>query len=282
MAAVAVDVSRLVVRAFATDGWQPSARSLAGFQVFDVGQGYCIGLVGDDGTLVVYVDYGGLVDHPDRGNPGHTTRRLAVFNGEAPIPVILTHWDKDHWWSAQHKNPQARDVPWIVPRQWVGPATAVFASTLNRARCWPERLGTRPVRLAVGETSAIEIRKTAPYDVSNPAQDRNHSGLVIFLLIQDERRPWVGLLPGDCPFDWIPRRKAPIDAVVAYHHGSGNGATPATFDRWIAAETRVVFSFGRNPYGHPQQQNYARSRLQAMETPTCRTTGMTHHQVLAD
>jgi transposase len=97
-----------------------------------------------------------------------------------------------------------------------------------------------------------------------------------------ERRPWIGLLPGDCPFDWIPWRKAAIDALVAYHHGSGIGATLVSVGRWVAATTRVVFSFGRNPYGHPQRQNYSHSRLQALETPSCRTAGMTHHEVLAD
>ena len=84
--------------------------ALNGIRVFDVGQGDCIGLRDQDDRVFCYVDYGGLCDHPDKADPANTPQRLPVGSADDPATIVLTHWDKDHFWSAT-KNPAACDVP---------------------------------------------------------------------------------------------------------------------------------------------------------------------------
>jgi hypothetical protein len=75
-----------------------SVTALSGVRVFDVGQGRCIGLLDQHEAVFCYVDYGGLADHPDMNNPHNTRKRLPVRYGEGRVSIVLTHWDKDHYW----------------------------------------------------------------------------------------------------------------------------------------------------------------------------------------
>jgi hypothetical protein len=233
---------------------------LGGIRVFDVGQGDCIGLRDQDNEVFCYVDYGGLGDHPDRGNPSHTSQRMTVQHRGGPVAIVLTHWDKDHYWSARKKNVDAQDCPWLVPRQKVSPQAVLFARNLTNARCWPESEGRRARRFPVGVHHAIAIRKCGTFDEHAVAEDRNRTGLVVSL----HNRNRVGsdsmmLLPGDCAFDVIPALPAhSISALVAYHHGSDTDWTTRTGPAIANASRghRMVYSFGNNGYGHPNRANY--------------------------
>lgn len=234
--------------------------ALNGIRVFDVGQGDCIGLRDQDDRVFCYVDYGGLCDHPDKADPAYTSQRLPIGGADDCATVVLTHWDKDHFWSAT-KNPAACDVPWLVPRQHVSPRTARFASRLRRAVCWPESLRDLPETFYVGRTFAVQIRKCAPFDADDAEQDRNLTGLAVTLIKRERDGPdQIMILPGDCPFDripWLPPGR--IVAVVAYHHGSAAHWTPATHRVLVdgGRHLRWIFSFGVNGYGHPRDANYA-------------------------
>lgn len=70
-----------------------------GIRVFDVGQGDCIGLLDQSNEIFCYVDYGGLNDHPDATNPTNTGKRLPETVNGRLVPIVLTHWDKDHYMS---------------------------------------------------------------------------------------------------------------------------------------------------------------------------------------
>ncbi len=270
---VTIDVSRYIgtVAAASSRFFTHTGSSIAAARVYDVGQGDCIGVESALGELLCYVDYGGLGDHPDRTAPQNTPLRLPVVNNGSDVPIVLTHWDKDHWWSAWRKNPGATKVGWLVPRQWIGPSAARFAARLARAECWPEQLASRAVRFQFGTQTALEIRKCALFDRKDPNQDRNKSGLVAKLLVFDDSRRVLGavLLPGDCPYDWIPGPGTSLTAALAFHHGSRVGFTKFTAAS-IQSETWVGFSYGNNRYGHPCTANYEVSELPFLQTPECR------------
>lgn len=233
---------------------------LRGIRVFDVGQGDCIGLLDQHDKVFCYVDYGGLANHPDAGNPGNTAMRLPVRVGTEFVSIILTHWDKDHYYSAYKKNRAAESCEWIVPRQWASPLAVSMAARLTRAMCWPEFVGAAPARYAVGPDHSIEIRKCQPFDPKDSNQDRNSSGLAVTLRLSvNGKLSTYMLLPGDCHYDGIPARpRAPIRALLAYHHGSKTDWTKHTALAIAAPGPKhaLVYSYG-HPKWTPVTANYS-------------------------
>jgi hypothetical protein len=248
-----------------------SVTAATGIRVFDVGQGDCIGLTDQEGQVFCYIDYGGLADHPDTDHPENTAQRLTVSYRDGLASIILTHWDKDHYWSAVKKNPQAQACEWLVPRQMASPSAARFAKDLENAKCWPEDRGKSSARIGVGEDCDIEIRKCGAFSRKKLNEDRNKTGLAVTLLHwENERVERFMLLPGDCPFHLIPGRpEVPVSGLVAYHHGARTHWTKATkqaianFDD----DHRMVYSYGANDYGHPYVKNY-RPEWHAVATAT--------------
>jgi hypothetical protein len=90
--------------------------AITGIRVFDVGQGDCIGLLDQNGHVFCYVDYGGLLDHPDALNPTNTPLRQPTQYAGGTVSIVLTHWDKDHYYSAYRKNTAAQSCEWLAPR----------------------------------------------------------------------------------------------------------------------------------------------------------------------
>jgi hypothetical protein len=263
-----------------------SVTEIKGVRVFDVGQGDCIGLRDQHNDVCCYIDYGGNEYHPDRKKPSHTATRLPVMSGANYVPIVLTHWDKDHYWSANKKNPDAQKCEWLVPRQWVSPQAARFAAKLAHAKCWPESIGNRAVSFAVGADYDVEIRKCAAFRTHANKEDRNHSGLAVVLSRHPVGRATTHmLLPGDCAFDRIPSLPANLSlcAIVAYHHGASTDWCPATKTALFTSNMlySMAYSYGThaqgkpNHYGHPTRSNY-----QAC-TPDWDATAMTTEDIRA-
>ena len=238
--------------------------SVSGIRVVDVGQGDCIGLLNQDDKVFCYVDFGGFNDHPEVGinNGNPSAHRMPATLDGGYVSVILTHWDKDHCWSAYKKNSDAQNCFWIVPRQFVSPSAARLAAKLTNAKRWPENIGTRAVDIPVGANHRVTIRKCAPFDKNNLNADRNMTGLAITVVqANNNGDESVMLLPGDCPFDKIPNWESslPIKALVAYHHGSHAhwtaGATEVSIQHWTH-DSELAYSVGANTYGHPDKTNY--------------------------
>jgi len=233
---------------------------LRGIRVFDVGQGDCIGLLD-----------GGLMDHPDEANPNATAERLPVSYEGGFASIVLTHWDKDHYWSANKKNPEAQKGEWLVPRQMASPQAVRFAAELDRAKCWPENRDA-PVRLDIGGRWDIEIRKCGKFSKKKLTEDRNKTGLAVTLLEwRAQQVDTYMLLPGDCPFHRIPSLpSAELRGLVAYHHGARKGWTHKTSAAIANFHTKheMVYSYGENDYGHPDRTSY-----EPNWNETARTTG---------
>jgi hypothetical protein len=236
---------------------------LAGIRVFDIGQGDCIGLLDQAHNVFCYVDYGGLGDHPDRNNPAATASRMPVKLNGVYVSVILTHWDKDHYYSAKNYNTSAQQCHWLVPRQLASPQAVRFAANLANAKCWPEAIGQQHKRFPVGSDQEIEIRKCQAFNATALTEDRNVTGLAITLLnrLQNVITSYM-LLPGDCHFDGIPGLPhAPIRTLIAYHHGSQTGwkgSTSKAIDiANLALQRFMAYSYGQNnTYHHPRTINY--------------------------
>lgn len=136
--------------------------TLTHIYMIDVGQGDCFALVDQNEKICLYVDYGGLADHPDKDNPGNTRRRMPDVHPNGQVPVLLTHWDKDHYWSAKKKNPHAKRSEWIVPRQKASPQAVRFSTEVDNMRCWPESLGSTLAFVKLGQRQ-LQVRKCGAY-----------------------------------------------------------------------------------------------------------------------
>ena len=201
--------------------------------VYDVGQGGCSAAVAG-GTPRLYYDFGGGV----LGNRRTFPPGLGRFCFTEDPPVVLSHWDWDHWSSA-NRDPRAQAQTWIVPRQGgrkgLGAVHRTFLGRLlqrGRVLVWPQGLPS----LRAGAYELLACTGTT----------RNDGGLALAL---ERTVGWTTgriLLPGDCAYHRIPGAgSAPLLSIVAAHHG---GRTKSTLIPKPdgSAEGRLVYSYGRD------------------------------------
>lgn len=203
---------------------------------FDVGQGSANAFIGPDGAPVLYYDFGGGIMTNEATYPSHLQR----FCFSSKPPVVLSHWDWDHWSSA------ARDLrvlgrPWIVPRQPIDrPVHLQLAADLHQRGnllIWPTSLPSRcfgpvEIELCTGTT-------------------RNDSGLALWFTTDTHE---VALLSGDARYGAVPSLplKSP-NAIVVPHHGADCAKTKVP--KPTGAFGRLVISAGDgNHNGHPTRQ----------------------------
>jgi beta-lactamase superfamily II metal-dependent hydrolase len=208
--------------------------------VYDVGQGGCNAVL-SSGIPSLYFDFGGGVLAHRNTFPPPLTR----FCFTQQPPIVLSHWDWDHWSSA-NRDSQAYAQTWIVPRQGANGLGAVHRTFLARilqkgsVLVWPD---------------ALASLQRGPYELlkcGGPISSRNNSGLALVLEEPGSDDSQRMLFPGDCAYDYISRAKeSDFTALVCPHHG---GRTKASFvpasDRNPSG--RIVYSYGQdNSYGHP-------------------------------
>ena len=202
--------------------------------VYDVGQGSANGLCSRDGAPVAYFDLGGGV----LDNAGTFPPALTNICTTYQPPVILSHWDWDHWSSAQRFQ-QALRMSWIVPNQELGVVHGAFAADVvanGRLLVWPDGLAG----MHVGK---VTVEKCT-------GAGRNHSGLA--LLVDGPNAEPPILLPGDARYSAIPSGFAEFTSVVVPHHGADMRLKATPVCPRLAA-SRAAYSFGKgNSYSHPR------------------------------
>jgi hypothetical protein len=219
--------------------------------VCDIGHGNCNALC-EGGGVVAYFDFGGGTLWNVKTYP--PSIRFCFTHDP---PVILSHWDWDHWASGdlpQHSSAQTLD--WIVPRQpFFGPNHRRFAATVaarGRLLIWPPGL----THVARGP---LEIVKCT-------GRSRNDSGLAVYIddpnPADDEIVQSRILLTGDAAYPDIPNAFATgISGMVASHHGgnrSQSGVPPPSRPH----DHKLVYSWGDgNRYKHPTNGNETEHRL---------------------
>ncbi len=203
--------------------------------VYNVGQGSCCAVCSLPARPHLYYDLGGGV-----------TRNASTYPSDLQFcftdnpPVILSHWDMDHWISGQ-KDTQALNLKWLVPRQRMGVSHLKFANELNRRGnllVWPDDI-------AFMDFTFGRVLKLPAH------HNRNYSGLVLLARVGNVNKYNNILCPGDAPYNKISHSSLTnISGLIATHHG---GNYRSDHPPGPTAEYNIVYSFGvNNTYGHPK------------------------------
>ena len=207
--------------------------------IYDVGQGAATALL-SCGVPTLYFDLGGSAI----GNWRSFPESLRQFCMTAKPPVVLSHWDWDHWSSAL-RDLRALERPWILPIQdGAGDLGAVHARFLAMLKA----SGTDICWWHYG-TPAIALPRTGVtlFQAQGPRKSRNESGLALSIA-QNGREV---LLPGDASLEYVCPSASSLDYLMVPHHGgrSSLGTIPSPNDR---RRSHLVYSYGiGNSYLHP-------------------------------
>jgi len=206
-----------------------SVGAFEGIVVYDVGQGSSAGIVDDRCRALLYADVGGGVTRNRHTYP----RALNRFCSCVTAPIVLSHWDWDHWSSAGlTQNRWLRTHTWIAPMQKaVGPSHLSFAQaikTLGTLYLWGA--GAQPP-ITFGR-----LRLERCYRAG-----RNDSGIALIVEGPEHMNPV--LLPGDASYTTVPSGQGTFDSLVVPHHGAlmKSRHTPVSPRK---AHSRAVYSYG--------------------------------------
>ncbi len=228
--------------------------------VYDVGQGNANALMsspfsGSPGLPSLYYDLGAGVYR----NKGTTPQPLVFCFTQNP-PIILSHWDADHWagsyaFAVNNAYPALKRT-WIAPLQEVGPVHVAFAHDVrkNDGKFFIYSPSTGEIGCAA-LSSGRRIRFTR-----GNGNDRNGTGIV--LVVEEPNnvpaRSW--LLTGDCDYLHFVNQLQPLPPVgmVAPHHGADlDKNSPIPKPPAGISYKRLVYSFGpgnkhgNRPVRHP-------------------------------
>ncbi|HEP9605354.1 TPA: hypothetical protein VDV81_005152 [Pseudomonas aeruginosa] len=241
--------------------------------VYDVGQGNCNAIVDIHEHPRIFFDLGWAPNFHRSTRPSEIPD-LFRCSAHAFAPVVLSHWDMDHWSYAiarstydpgslttkheWHKN--ALNRFWIarapeVERHQLGPLALTFYRALTKKQLllglsaillWPN--GTKRIQFSGGWLEACSPKDGKP-------ADRNNSGLAMFVQPNPQTGPI--LLTGDADFPSIPslavKRPKALAGMVAPHHGARISPDDVPRPK-SGSPAQVVVSVGKdNTYGHPKQ-----------------------------
>lgn len=238
--------------------------------VVDVGQGALAAVCARGGgdQPLLFVDLGWPTNSNRAGQPSCRPDVTGLRT-----PVVLTHWDWDHWglalntikWAGTPKhcvidwNVAALERPWVVPgvgKKWGGvklsPMHWRFALVLARKG----NLYRWPSPNFVVSNSRLMV---TPVSGGRPGNRNNH-GLVVVVADQlNGRGPRRAiLLPGDADYSCLPFLKRgwtpayTFSGLAASHHG---GKVTAAKIPTAASPAWLAISVGKgNRYKHPAEQ----------------------------
>jgi hypothetical protein len=154
-------------------------------------------------------------------------------------PIILSHWDFDHWSSAR-RDPSSLAMTWIAPRQAVGPTHVALMTNLSQLLLIPSNFTAK-------WRGQLYLERCT-------GSGRNHSGLSLTISNTSNDGGDKMLFPGDARYSCVPSFPPMRDylSVVAPHHGADmRNHTVPTGNCWPAS--RLVYSYGPgNSFNHPR------------------------------
>ena len=215
--------------------------------VYDVGQGSANGLIANQ-EVVCYFDFGGGA----APNTFTFPAALASFCQCNSPPIILSHWDHDHW-SSEGRDTRVHTQTWIVPRQ--------VSSSTKRA---PHHSALIKAIQAAGGSilvwpSGLSAKRIGQLEISLcTGSSKNTSGLSLEVHAPSEVSALPVLMPADAGYDDL--RVVPTggqhDAILCPHHGgrsnSSNVPKPPS-----GPYQRLIYSYGpKNTYKHPLFKTY--------------------------
>jgi hypothetical protein len=209
--------------------------------IYDVGQGNAIGLCEPSGSVKGYFDLGGGVT----GNAKTFPTVLTHFCFTQQPTIILSHWDFDHWSSA-NRDTRSQSMTWIAPRQSVGPTHLALMTSIQSTG-----------KLLLIPTGFPAKRHGQVYLELCTGKGRNHSGLALTLSKQATGAGDQMLFPGDARYTYIlsfpnPPKNQYVSAVVPHHGGDMRSRTVPLCPS--VSHSRLLYSFGAgNTFSHPRQ-----------------------------
>jgi hypothetical protein len=207
--------------------------------VYDIGQGNLNALWTSHGGAGLYFDFGGGVT----ANKTTFPKAPGKLCWSRQPPVVLSHWDWDHWSSAGRFS-QVLHSHWIVPRcDDLGAHHRALAWDLHRRghlHIWPHGMTDYP-------GTYLKVEKCT-------GSGRNDSGLA--MIVHGEETAGArreALLTGDAAYDCIPEvknGKTRFGAVVASHHGA---IVDSIAEIRPTAQGSLIYSVGNgNQFCHPR------------------------------
>lgn len=231
--------------AFSLDAWSDATDTeiegeltglpnIAELAVFDVGQGSANALLDGSGTPQAWHDLGcGVYRNKFTLPPG-----ALRFCGCSSPPIIMSHWDSDHW-SGARQDTRALSRTWIAPRQTIGPKHKAFASDILAAhgQILIVGHGAGPFQTTTSSGQALHLQRAS-------GTGRNASGLVLIVDDPASGRAWM--LTGDAGYNYISLPwSLDFAAIVVPHHGADMGAASIPPARPTSSSyARLAYSFG--------------------------------------
>lgn len=220
--------------------------------IYDVGQGAATALL-QFGVPITYFDFGGSTIGNWRSFPAH----LENFCFTSDPPIVLSHWDWDHWSSAI-RDPRALNQTWLLPLQSgsrsLGPVHSRFLARLNanaNVLWWDPTC--QQIHLPSTNSRIVQA--------AGPANNRNESGLA-FVVDKTHSKSRSVLLPGDASFAYLQSRVGTIfDHAMVPHHG---GKTSLSVLPMATTKSRshAIYSYGvGNIFLHPRDETVKAYRL---------------------
>lgn len=211
--------------------------------VYSVGQGNCNAVCDIQSTPLLYFDFGGGC----AANASTYPKGQRYCMTRTP-PIILSHWDTDHWSAASTgRFTQATNCKWIVPRQKLGPNHLVFAQKIHlkgNLKIWPKSIPALNIP-SIGIIFSCSGKKL------------NDSGLGLLTNFNNTRI----LLPGDADYRYINKGYLNnLSGLVATHHGANISGISYAISS-TARNSKCIFSFGRkNTFKHPRLKSVREHR----------------------
>lgn len=214
--------------------------------VYDVGQGNANALLDVDCLPTLYYDLGAGV-YRNR----HTTPSQLAFCFTNDPPVLLSHWDADHWAGAYTtRNPAnghtnnslpALHRTWIAPNQQMGPIQLGFACDLQtNGKLFI--YDPQPPFLGTAQTlHGVELRFCL-----GTGTGRNATGLVLAVGDGQGHGGNNWLLTGDCDYRHFQQmlNLCELIAVVVPHHGATPHPASMVPSPRPGHYARLLYSFG--------------------------------------
>lgn len=219
--------------------------------VYGVGQGNANALLNANSPITchplpsLYFDLGAGVYRNK-----HTTPTPLLFCFTLCPPIILSHWDADHWAGAYATGVSTPPTypallrTWIAPLQTVGPLHIAFANDII-AQGGKLYIYNPPP----GKINKVVLSKRTELRLAlGTGNGRNDTGIVAVVENRNLSPSRTWLLTGDCNYTHIEPSLAPKNpiAVVVPHHGAnlnGGTAAPKPF-RGVNEYCRLLYSFG--------------------------------------
>lgn len=222
---------------------------------YDVGQGNSNALLEEhrgSAAPTLYYDLGAGVYRNQ-----HTTPTGLRFCFTYRPPILLSHWDADHWAGTYatsiNGNYPALQQDWYAPLQTVGPVHVAFAHDVFTGG---GSMSTYAPPLGAIGASKLSTGQTLRFTCGS-GSDRNNTGIVV--AVEDDAlqpgRSWI--LTGDCDYDFFMSTLLPHPPVglVAPHHGAdlASGVNAPAPVALVTQYCRLVYSFGAgNRHGKKQ------------------------------